>query len=299
MADIILKYKGDMRLENILKSDPSPAHRYLLELGQVSVVLLDSGMNVLDCNQQFVDMLGLASKPSGVCIRDYISGLGQPGAGSFTTGDVAFVTGSDGRLTMRTHITAHGDGYLMFAQSPASDEAASLRAELEKAHAELGRIRNTDPLTGLANVESFMESLRKAVSLARRGEMPLSLVICDIDNFKFVTDTYGRETADNVLVAFAKIMDDNTREEDTPARFRGDEFSLLLPNTVSAHAVYCADRMWQNVKDLHVDGVRAKLSASFGITELADEDTVESFIERAESAVFRAKTAYPKNVTVV
>lgn len=291
-----------LKMEEILANEPGAARRCLMELSSVSVVLLDRDMAVLDCNRGFTEMLGLDAKPIGMGVGGYIEGLEPPAKGGFSTTGVTLVGGSGERASLKAHLAAHVEGYLLFAEvlpSHAPEGSASLRGELDRVNGELARLRNTDPLTGLTNFDFFMGELKKTVSLARRGEMPLSLIICDLDNFKFVEDTYGREVADKVLVSFARIMDDNTREEDTPARFRGDEFSLLLPNTPSGHAVRCAERMWQNVRDLQVEGVRAKLSASFGITELAGEDTVESLIERAESAVFRAKTAHPKNVTVV
>jgi len=297
-----MKADNLLKMEEILANEPGAACRCLMELSSVSVVLLDRDMAVLDCNRGFTEMLGLDAKPIGMGVGGYMEGLEPPADGEFNTTVISLAGGSGARTSLKAHITAQKEGYLLFAEKlplPSPDDAASLRAELGRVNSELARLRNTDPLTGLTNFDFFMGELKKAVSLARRGEMPLSLIICDLDNFKFVEDTYGREVADKVLVAFARIMDDNTREEDTPARFRGDEFSLLLPNTPSGHAVRCAERMWQNVRDLQVEGVKAKLSASFGITELAGEDTVESLIERAESAVFRAKTAHPKNVTVV
>lgn len=288
-----------MRLEDILSKEPAPALRYLLELGGVSVLFIGGDKTLIDCNRVFMDMLGMSDKPVGAKLSEVaaggLDGLSFPDGVGPAVSEIALHSAVGGKVGMRANVTKLGDGYLVFAEADPGlfpDDASSLRAELS-------RLKNSDPLTGLVNMEHFMEKLHTAVELAHRRSTTLSLMLCDIDNFKFITDTYGRDTADKVLVAFARIMDDNTRDEDTPARFRGDEFSLLLPHTDAQHGVFCAERMWEKVAELNVEGVRAKLNASFGVTQLKDGDTADSLIKRAETAVFRAKSGFPKNVAAV
>lgn len=170
------------------------------------------------------------------------------------------------------------------------------QAKLDAAKAEIERLVDTDPLTGLFNRKAFMEELVRAISFARRSNLPLTVMMGDIDNFKFILDTYGHETRDRVLVAFAGIMNRYTRTEDIAARFSGDEFLLILPNTGTDKATHCAERLWEGMNTLKVEGVSARLAASIGFTELREGDDALSFLKRADEALFKAKTAYPKHI---
>ncbi|MBI5695827.1 MAG: GGDEF domain-containing protein [Nitrospirae bacterium] len=173
------------------------------------------------------------------------------------------------------------------------------QAELDAAKAEIDRLMDTDPLTGLFNRKAFMEELVRAVSFARRSNLPLTILMGDMDNFKFILDTYGHEIRDKVLVAFAGIMNKHTRTEDIAARFSGDEFLLILPNTAMEQAMFCAERLWEGMNTLTIEGVSARLAASFGLTELRPEDDVKTLMKRADEALFKAKTAWPKHIATL
>jgi len=186
------------------------------------------------------------------------------------------------------------------------NEVACLKAalrrkdtELEEARAEVVRIMKVDPLTGLSNRRAFMETLRKSISFSRRSELPLSIVMGDLDNFKFVIDTYGIDVGEDILIKFAEILSRNSRTEDTAARLGSDEFLLLLPNTGYEEASACAHRLWESVEGLEVEGVSARLSASFGVTVLKEDDTEETFLKRADDALFRAKGTGPVKVATI
>jgi len=175
-------------------------------------------------------------------------------------------------------------------------EVEALRRELKekdevisKAADEKNRMIDSDPLTGLANRRYFMEMLTKGVSFARRSNLPLSVVMCDLDNFKFIIDTYGHDTADRIMVMFAEIFNRFTRTEDVVARVGNDEFMIMLPNTLPEHAITCAERMSDTMKKLTVEGVAARLSASFGVTAFKDTDSEESLVKRVDDALFKAK----------
>jgi len=171
--------------------------------------------------------------------------------------------------------------------------------ELDKANASAARILDTDPLTGLVNRKYFVEMLTKAISFAKRSNMSLSVMMCDLDSFKFIVDTYGHDIADNVMVSFARILESSTRNEDTVARVGGDEFMLLLPNTSAEHALACADRMVETMTKLKVEGVSARLSASFGVTSIREGDTEEALLKRADDALFKAKGSGPRKAAAV
>jgi len=178
-------------------------------------------------------------------------------------------------------------------------EVKALKLELAARDADIERIMNSDPLTGMSNRGYFLSELKKSISFARRSNLPLSIVMCDLDNFKFILDTYGHEVRDKVLVSFSEILTSHTRTEDTGARFGGDEFFLLLLNTTSSQAVACSERMWETCKELSVEGVSAKLSASFGIAELKDGDDAESIMKKADDALFKAKSSWPRKIASI
>ena len=161
---------------------------------------------------------------------------------------------------------------------------------LEEANATIRRLMNQDSLTKLANRRGLEETLERAISFARRTAQPLCLVLCDIDHFKAINDTFGHVAGDEVLSSFARVLDNSCRREDTAARFGGEEFVLLLPNTQLDRAVGIAERVRGNMGRIELEG-DTTLTASFGVAECWIDDTSESLIARADEALYSAKEA--------
>jgi len=112
--------------------------------------------------------------------------------------------------------------------------------------------------------------------------------MADIDHFKVVNDTYGHATGDEVLSSFAKLLVKSCRREDTAARFGGEEFVLLLPNTRLDRGVEIAERIRQNMDQIGMEG-GTTLTACFGVAECRIDDTSETLIARADQALYSAK----------
>ena len=163
------------------------------------------------------------------------------------------------------------------------------RKELE---AHLRRLATTDPLTGLANRARFLDRADDAIRRARRAASPLAVVMCDIDFFKSINDTYGHEAGDDALRAFAGLCRSMVRDQDIVARIGGEEFALLLPDTDRAGALVLGNRLRQAVAGLRLGRCPASMTISVGISELQPEDSsLEDALSRADQALYAAKNA--------
>lgn len=152
----------------------------------------------------------------------------------------------------------------------------------------LMELSNTDRLTGLANRRQLDQHLANELERARRGCLPLTLIIADIDHFKHINDTHGHLVGDRVLVGVAELMRDRVRKSDWLGRWGGEEFMVICPNTEAAGAHLLAESLRQAIHQTRFDGIDA-LSCSFGIAALQARESIESLIQRADAALYQAK----------
>ena len=153
-----------------------------------------------------------------------------------------------------------------------------------------------DSLTNLYNRGAFIGHLSKAISLSFRSRAPLSLLILDLDHFKQINDQFGHLAGDAAIVEFSSIVKRTLRNEDVGARLGGEEFGVLLPNTKLDSAMQLAERLRENVARLVVDPEHdnLRMTVSIGVSSLADSDSVESIIARADRALYKSK-AFGRN----
>jgi two-component system, cell cycle response regulator len=166
----------------------------------------------------------------------------------------------------------------------------SLLDELARRNAELEQLARTDVLTGLANRRHADDVLRATIASARRHGRTLSAVLVDIDRFKSVNDVHGHAAGDAVLREIALRLADGLREEDLAARWGGEEFLLLLPDSPDA-AVVC-ERLRASIAErpVNVHGLlELRISASFGWAPWSGEETGEALVGRADVALYAAK----------
>lgn len=154
---------------------------------------------------------------------------------------------------------------------------------------------NHDPLTGALNRRSFGVLYEQAAVHSRRHQLPLSVLMIDLDNFKQVNDQLGHDFGDKVLCSFVAVAQKVLREDDVFCRFGGEEFVALLPSTSSETALVVADRL-RSAFAIDSASLGAKvnhapfaITASIGIAELEQDERFESFIRRADTALYRAK----------
>ena len=163
-------------------------------------------------------------------------------------------------------------------------------------HRQIQRQAITDELTGLWNVRRFHELLDQEIERAQRFDNHIGLVMVDIDDFKSVNDTYGHPQGDLVLKEVARVLTEQSRDIDFPARYGGEEMSVILPQTDIGGAAMLAERMREAIEELEVrrlDGQGVlKLTASFGVAALPGSATDKRYlIAVADEALYRAKHA--------
>jgi len=159
-------------------------------------------------------------------------------------------------------------------------------------HGDLERQSNTDALTGLLNRRALETVANHEMMLARRKQLPLALVLLDLDHFKSINDDFGHEVGDSVLSLTAWCLRENLRNVDFIARLGGEEFVALLPDTSEEIACEVAERLRTHIADLRVPNLHLQLSfsASFGVTTFTSLDpTWEEMLRRGDRALYRAK----------
>ena len=170
------------------------------------------------------------------------------------------------------------------------------------AQAALEYLATTDSLTGIFNRRSFMAAAQQELARYRRHQRPFSIVSLDLDHFKNINDTYGHQTGDQALRAFADLVSRVGRREDTFGRVGGEEFGLLLPETGLAEALQAAERLRRHCQalDIKVDDGHLPLTFSAGVAEVGPGDAdLDSLMRRADRALYRAKQAGRNRIEVM
>lgn len=151
----------------------------------------------------------------------------------------------------------------------------------------------TDPLTKTQNRTSFNDSVLREIKRSQRGEQNLSLIFVDIDHFKSINDNFGHECGDTALASVAGWIKDSLRGSDTVFRYGGEEFVILLPDTKLREANIIAERVRSGIEahTLAYGMDVLNITASLGVSSLQANETLDSFINRADSAMYKAKKA--------
>jgi diguanylate cyclase (GGDEF)-like protein len=151
----------------------------------------------------------------------------------------------------------------------------------------------TDELTGLVNRRRFLDALRSEIGRGQRLGGRLAVVLADLDDFKLVNDRFGHHAGDEVLVAFADLLRAHGRDVDVAARLGGEEFAILLPETGIEGASAGAERLRHSLAELTMplgeNGEVVHVTASFGVAELANGQSLDGLLRAADSALYRAK----------
>jgi diguanylate cyclase len=171
------------------------------------------------------------------------------------------------------------------AEAALARQAEQLKAYLSQAH--------TDPLTNLPNRRAFDEELARRHAEFCRKRSPLSIVLVDIDLFKAFNDDFGHLAGDEVLKAVAGRLRDSHRDIDMVARFGGEEFAVILPDTTTEKALLPAERGRLSVATevFICDGRQVTVTVSCGVAELQRGETANSLLRRADEALYASKDA--------
>jgi diguanylate cyclase (GGDEF)-like protein len=158
-----------------------------------------------------------------------------------------------------------------------------------------------DNLTGLYLRRFFLERISEEMDKAREDDIPLSLLMVDIDHFKKINDTEGHLAGDKVLSEIANLFKLSTREMDILARYGGEEFTILLPHTDIENAQILADRLRAGVEKLYIEymGTVIKVTISIGVATISkDIYTADELINASDKALYKAKESGRNKVII-
>lgn len=174
--------------------------------------------------------------------------------------------------------------------------AAGLKASNEK----LERLSFTDGVTGVFNYRYFQLRLREELSRGRRYQLPVALMMVDVDGFKKYNDVHGHPLGDQVLKAVAEALKENVREMDTVCRYGGDEFAVVLSDARLETAVQIGERVRRAVECCASRvGAPAGITISLGIAVYPDNaETAEALVKAADDALYRVKLSHRNGVQV-
>lgn len=161
---------------------------------------------------------------------------------------------------------------------------------LEQQIQSLAERATQDALTKVANRAEFDRTLVKFIETHLKRNLPCALVLCDIDHFKKINDTYGHQAGDEALVSFAAILKRSCRPGDIVARYGGEEFAILCADCDNAAATSRAEKVRRDVAAATHEALGGtSFTASFGVTEVQPGDNPETMLRRADRALYEAK----------
>ena len=172
-------------------------------------------------------------------------------------------------------------------------------SELKSAYKRIEELAELDELTGASNRRCIMRMLEEEIARATRGGSPCSIALIDLDWFKRINDAYGHPTGDEVLRTFSITMFANVRSVDRFGRYGGEEFLLVLPDMDTERAVRALDRLRAIIADLDWSAFSPgmKVTMSAGVATLNPNETSDTFLARADSALYAAKAQGRNRIT--
>jgi diguanylate cyclase len=168
-------------------------------------------------------------------------------------------------------------------------EVEALRVRLRSEHV----VAYRDGLTGIANRLAYEERISQDIQRWRRFQLPVSLLVCDVDQFKSINDRFGHKSGDKALVVIAEQLASSIREIDFVARYGGDEFVMILSGTDLPNAYRVCENIRAKVESCPFHTAKCvpvQITVSCGIAQLAEGDTAEALFERADKALYQAKS---------
>jgi diguanylate cyclase (GGDEF)-like protein/PAS domain S-box-containing protein len=292
------------RAEEALRKSEKKYKAIYLQAAE-GIIVIDSAGTVLECNPQMNTMLGYPSDELvGVNIYDLI----HPEDLQNIPSQMPEILSGETVLLERRMRTAEGD-YRLFERSgrrvednrilllyrDITDRKAAEIA-LAKANRELDRLANIDGLTQIANRRKFESSLRAEWQRLAREQLPLTMILGDIDYFKQYNDLYGHQEGDACLITIAQTLSHIlNRPADMVARFGGEEFIILLPNTALEGGIQIAETIRKAIAGLRIPHQGSECSPyvtmSLGVGSLTPSRSIlpDDLVAVADKALYRAK----------
>ena len=223
------------------------------------------------------------------------------------------LTAREGKANLIEGLAAGADDYLtkppddneLRARLNTGQRILKLEQSLRAANRQNHLLSITDALTGTYNRRYLMERLPQEIERARRYGHPLSVVLCDVDHFKKVNDTYGHQAGDQVLESFARLLTGSVRSDiDWVTRYGGEEFLIVLPETSVTDAVAFAEKMRAAIAahPFEIANGTLSVSSSFGVSgynsaQIQKDASVDNLIANADRCLYRSKDMGRNRVT--
>ena len=277
------------------------AHEVVLKNMGVGVVVLDTQSRLLEANPSATKLLNINNNEMvGKPIGDILQILPNIDLGREIVEDIEVNTKDNQKAYYEVrvnHIFKGKEliGYIILLTNI---------TEKKKAEIELTRISILDPLTNLINRRHFFVLAERELSRSKRHGLVFSLIMFDLDHFKAINDTYGHLFGDDVLCTISRYCRNILRKEDIFARFGGDEFICLLPETDEDQALQVAEKLLKCVEDLKfsTDQGDLNITISLGVTQYRNHNenlTFKDFLDQADKALMNSKQAGRNVVSII
>lgn len=278
----LCKYKTLHENESLLSKNVENEYLYVLLKGRLAITLSEHEDSILTIVEP------------GECVGEMsIIERRAPSASVYASEKaVVLEIGQDTlwRMVSASHNISRNLLYIMSERLRYSNLVIADSFEMQR---KFQRFAFTDSLTGLHNRGWLDDMFSREVSRSERDDLPLCLIMIDVDNFKKFNDDYGHLAGDQVLVSVGENIRKPLRPNDLVARFGGEEFSVLLPETKVEHAAIIAERLRErvaNAKPGVVDGQELPpVTISLGVAEYVSGYTLETMIAAADVAMYKAK----------
>lgn len=281
-------------------------YSHLILNSQNNIVIVSNGKRLIDANRAFFDFFHFENIDDFLnvhnCINEFFVPLsGRPGyLGETGLHDESWIDQLI-RQPQNEHkvlLRFKGRSYVFALQGKSTiinNERIFIVVfqditRLEEQNIELQRIASTDALTRTVNRAKFDEIVQNEIHAFRTTYNPFSIIFFDIDHFKMVNDTYGHSRGDKVLISISALITRSIRQNDTFARWGGEEFIILLPSTRQHGATIIAEKFKELIASTHFEEV-GHVTCSFGVTEFTVGDDTQSLLKRADEALYAAKKA--------
>lgn len=163
-----------------------------------------------------------------------------------------------------------------------------LHQQLDAKNQQLAELAIRDPLTNLYNRSHLAEMIQQQIKVKNRYQTDACMIMIDVDDFKHINDNFGHQLGDTILIKIANVLVDCARDADIAARWGGEEFVLLCPQTSLDEAVQLATRFQSSLSDIKSDAL-PNVTCSIGIAELQSKNTADEWFICADNAMYQAK----------